>query len=150
MPGPGRPTKYNPALASKICSQIAEGYSLREICDAEEMPDKSTILRWLFEEDKKEFHDQYARAREIQAELMADELTDISDDSRNDWMLRKMGDTEEYVENREAIGRSRLRIDTRKWIAAKLLPKKYGEKLETTHKGDQAAPIFIADTSKSW
>jgi hypothetical protein len=146
----GRPTKFSPELTEKICTQLASGKSLREICEHEEMPAKSTILRWLFEEDKKDFQDQYARAREIQAELLADELCLISDDGHNDWMEKHYGDNTQWVENREAIARSRLRIDTRKWIAAKLLPKKYGEKTETTLKGDPNAPIVISKTAEGW
>src|SRR3546814_8525986 len=48
----------------------------------------------------------------------------------NDWMLRKVGEEEKWVENGEAIRRSQLRIDARKWMAGKLKPKKYGEKLD--------------------
>lgn len=151
MSGLGRPTIYSSELCQQICAKIAEGYSLREICDTEGMPNKSTVLRWLFETDKEEFKDQYARAREIQAELWADELNDIADNSSNDWMERKYADgSSQIVLNSEAVTRSRLRIDTRKWIAAKLLPKKYGEKIEQTHRGDPEAPIVISQAGAKW
>ncbi|MGH7240644.1 MAG: terminase small subunit protein [Candidatus Saccharimonadales bacterium] len=136
----GRPTLFSPKMCQAICSQIAEGRSLREICQGDDFPVKSTVMRWLFEEDKKGFQDQYARAREIQAESMADELLSIADDGANDFMERNGV----QMVDKEALGRSRLRIDTRKWVASKLLPKKYGEKLETTLKGDPTAPLSIS------
>ncbi len=67
--------------------------------------------------------------------LMEDEILAIADDSVNDWVTRKYGDTEVQVPDTEAIQRSRLRIETRKWLMGKLKPKKYGDKLELEHGG---------------
>lgn len=132
----GRPRRYNAELAEDICRQIAEGMSLRQICKQDGMPGISTVVRWLFDEECKEFWAHYARAREIQAELLADELMDIADDSANDYMDRINNDgSKAEVLNAENIQRSRLRIDTRKWVAAKLLPKRYGEKTEVVQTG---------------
>ena len=89
--------------------------------------------------------DQYAKARELQADTIFDEMFDIADDGSNDWMLKKSGDDEIEVLNHEHVQRSRLRIDTRKWALARMAPKKYGEKLETTLKGDEDAPLVIDD-----
>jgi hypothetical protein len=93
------------------------------------MPGKATVFRWLGVHEA--FRDQYARAREAQADTLADEMLDIADDGDNDWMERKGEDGQSlgWRENGEAIGRSKLRLDTRKWIASKLKPKKYGDKL---------------------
>lgn len=103
------------------------------------MPDKATVIRWLSLQPA--FRDQYARAREAQADTLFDEILDIADDGHNDWMLRSYGDDERWVENGEAIRRSVLRIDARKWMAGKLRPKKYGDKLELA--GDPDNPLVI-------
>ena len=125
----GRPSDYSPEIVDLICERIADGVSLREICRTEDMPSKAAVFRWLAAHA--EFRDQYARAREAQADALADELLDIADDGDNDWMERKGEDGQSlgWRENGEAIQRSRLRVDTRKWIASKLKPKKYGDKL---------------------
>jgi hypothetical protein len=137
----GRPSDYTPELAGAICDRLAEGESLRSICDSEGMPNKKTVLRWL--RIHEEFRAQYAQARELQAEGMADEIVDIADDGHNDWMKRNYGDDERWVENGEAIRRSALRIDARKWVAAKLLPKKYGDRVQTEITGSDGGPLQI-------
>jgi hypothetical protein len=129
----GRPTDYSDDIVDAICERLADGESLRSICDAEGMPHKATVFRWLRAHE--EFRDRYARARETQAETLADEIIDIADDGHNDWMKRNFGEDERWVENGEAIRRSALRIDARKWVAAKLLPKKYGDRVQTEHTG---------------
>lgn len=79
-----RPTKFTAALATSICERIAEGESLRTVVN-EKMPAASTICRWLLDDSKKEFLEQYEKARNIQAELMFEELLEIVDDGTNDW-----------------------------------------------------------------
>jgi hypothetical protein len=129
----GRRSDYTPELADTICERIADGQSVREIAAAEDMPAMSTIFRWLSE--RAEFQEQYARAKEAQAEYMADEILHIADDGTNDWMERGSGENKAWVENGEALGRSRLRIDARKWLLGKLQPKKYGDKVAHEHGG---------------
>ncbi len=131
-----RPSDYNELVADQIVERLSEGLSLRQICDAEDMPARSTVLRWV--RDHASFRALYALARELQIDLMADEILDVADDGSNDWMEGRNG---EEVVNGEAIARSRLRVDTRKWLLSKLMPKKYGDKLELA--GDPAAPIVI-------
>ncbi len=123
----GRPSLYTKALAAKICLRLAEGESLRTICADKAMPGISTVMGWLFDGNHDGFSEQYARAREAQAEIRADEITDIADDASGDFTADKDG---KLVANSEHIQRSRLRVDARKWIAAKLLPKRYGDKLD--------------------
>lgn len=144
----GRPTDYTQETADIICERLADGESLRTICDDEDMPARSTVFRWL--SLHKEFSDQYAHAKTVQAEVLADELISIADDGRNDWMERKNEDGENigWRENGEALRRSVLRIDTRKWVAAKLLPKKYGEKIAVGGSKDMD-PIETKDTNAS-
>ena len=108
------------------------------------MPAMSTVIGWLFDGKHEEFEQQYARAREVQAEVLADELTDIADDAAGDFTKDKDGKTTVDHEN---IQRSRLRVDTRKWVASKLLPKRYGDKMQ--HTGDGGGPIRVRpDLSK--
>ena len=80
------------------------------------------------------FFAQYARARDLGLDAIADELFDIADDGQNDWMERHGEGNEGYTVNGEHVSRSRLRVDTRKWYLSKLAPKRYGEKLEVTEK----------------
>ena len=85
-------------------------------------------------EDREGFFAQYARARDVGLDAMADELFDIADDGTNDWMERDGEGNPGYAVNGENVSRSRLRVDTRKWYLSKLAPKRYGEKLEVTEK----------------
>jgi hypothetical protein len=129
----GRPSSYTPEVAAEICRRLAEGESLRAICDAEEMPAASTVIGWALE-NREGFSEHYTLARQIQAHLYVDEMLDIADDGRNDWMERLDADGQGvgWTQNGEALNRSRQRIDTRKWVASKLLPKIYGDKLALT------------------
>lgn len=140
----GRPTKYTEELGKKICKRIAKGDSVRTIIKDKEMPSSSTIFRWLLDEDKKLFWEQYERARNIQAELMFEELLDIADDGSNDWVLREGKEHEEWwQQNGESIQRSRLRVDTRKWYLSKVLPKKFGEKIDMTSGGEKISSVNV-------
>jgi hypothetical protein len=123
-----RPSSFSETIADAICERLALGESLRSICDDAEMPGLSTVFRWLAANP--EFRDQYTRAREAQADTIFDEILDIADDGRNDWMLRAGAeeDCPAWVQNGEAMRRSQLRIDARKWMAGKLRPKVYGDK----------------------
>lgn len=130
----GRPSLYTVELGDQICERIASGESLRAICSEEEFPDKATVFRWLAKDQI--FRDQYARSKEIQAEYFAEELMEIADDGTNDFVERadKKGNVKVVVDQ-ENIQRSKLRVDTRKWIASKLLAKKYGDKLDLNMAG---------------
>ena len=105
----GRPTKYTQELADTICRRIMEGESLRSIVSDDGMPNRSSVHLWLSQ--NKEFSDQYVRAKDNQADTLADDLLFIAD-------------------NAEDINKARLQVDTRKWVASKLKPKKYGDKLD--------------------
>jgi hypothetical protein len=101
------------------------------------MPAKSTVLAWLAEADHHDFRTKYALAREAQADAFFDDMLEIADDGSNDWMEKHDADGGNigWRENGEAIRRSDLRIKTRQWMAAKLQPKKYGEKLDLNVSG---------------
>lgn len=132
----GRPSIFTKALGTTICRRLAEGETLRAICREDEMPTISTVMAWVLDLEKhKEFSEQYTRAREAQAENMFDEILEISDDSSDDHMMIEVGKKDLIVENKEFVQRSRLRVDTRKWYLSKVLPKKFGEKLDLTSAG---------------
>lgn len=123
----GRPTKYTQWIARGICLRMMDGQSLRSICELPQYPARRTVLYWL--SSKEEFLRQYTQAREIQQELLYEEMFEIADDARNDWMIKQSKNGEEYeAPNMENINRSRLRIDTRKWAMERMANKRYGNK----------------------
>lgn len=117
---------YSKKIRGDILERISEGESLRSICSDKGMPAKSAVMRWLTEDP--EFQDQYARAREAQADTLFDEILGIVDGAKP-----------------EDVAAARLRMDARKWMAGKLRPKKYGDKLAIG--GDQDMdPIKTEET----
>lgn len=139
----GRPSDFTAELAAKICEALADGKTLREVCRADDMPSETTVRRWALE-DREGFSAQYARAREIGYQAMADELLEVADDGRNDWMERQGEDDKSaYVLNGEHVQRSRLRVDTRKWLLSKALPKVYGDKVTQEHTGPGGGPVQV-------
>lgn len=122
-------------VKAEILTRIRLGESVRQIGRDENMPSDRTIFHEI--SSNAQFLQQYESAKKDQAEYLGDEMLEIADDGRNDWILREVRGQEIEVQNTEAIQRSRLRIDTRKWLMSKLLPKKYGDKLdiEANHTG---------------
>lgn len=129
----GRPEIYTQELADRVCEKIAEGYSMRTVCAPDDMPGLTTVFKWLRTND--EFAKQYARATEERTEAMSEDILDIADDGSNDLMTIQKGKEIYTVENKEVTNRSRLRVDTRKWLMAKMKPKKYGDKLDVMSDG---------------
>ena len=126
----GRPTTYSQETADKICELIARGMSLRAICASADMPAGGTVHRWLAEHQ--DFQEQYARAREEQADYFAEEIIEIADS----------------VEAESAsVAKAKLQIDARKWAASKIAPKKYGDKVEQQITGNLAiqADVKLSD-----
>jgi hypothetical protein len=137
----GRPEIWSQELADAVCFKIAHGYSLRTVCKDEDLPGMTTIFKWLRE--REDFAKQYARATEERTEALAEDILDIADDGSNDFMTIQKGDMTYEVENKEVTNRSRLRVDTRKWLMSKMKPKKYGEKLDLTSDGKALpSPIY--------
>lgn len=126
----GRPSVYTPELADEICTRLANGESLRAICASDRddfIPAMGTILRWVVENP--EFQEQYAKAREVQAETLADDIVTIADGN-------PMADPDAV-----GVARDRLRVDARKWVASKLLPKKYGDRVQQEHSGEMSFTV---------
>jgi len=136
-------SSFTPEMAARICERISDGESLRAILADDGMPASSTVFKWLSENAA--FSEQYARAREAQADAVFDEILTIADDGRNDWMERENADGENigWAINGEAVRRSQLRIDARKWMAGKLRPKKYGDKVDVEHTGQLEINVTI-------
>jgi hypothetical protein len=126
----GRPTLFSKEWAERFCELLAQGQSVRQICSQPDQPHKSQVYRWLDEND--DFRDQYARAREEQADKLFREIIEIADDKSGDCITTSDG---KPIVDHENIQRSRLRVDARKWAAAKLAPKKYGDRVEHDVKG---------------
>lgn len=141
-------SKYTPELAKEICDRLETGETLRSVCRSEGMPSKQAVLRW--RDQVPDFGDQYARARELGYKSMAEEILDIADDGQNDWMERETRAGNITVVNEECVKRSQLRVDTRKWLLSKCLPKIYGDKLSVDAKheaGDDFKAMLQAISS---
>ena len=130
----GRPTIYSVEVADAICERIADGESLRAICKDEDKPSKSTVFRWL--KANEEFRDQYARAKVEMADSLFDDMLAIADGTDKD----KDEDGKVDVDH---INRQRIRIETRKWMAGKLKPKVYGDRIDHTSSDGSMRPSII-------
>ena len=99
-------------IIERICEMLAAGQSMAQICRRKDMPAESTVYKWLAEGGA--FSERYARAREQQADLYADEIIEIADACEPE---------------AAAVAKAKARIDARKWLAARLAPKKYGDRV---------------------
>lgn len=106
---------------------MGEGESLRSITRDPAMPGMATVFRWLGDDRYASFREQYEKARVAGLEMMADEIMEISD--------APVGSTQTGATDSGAVQKQRLQVDTRKWLLSKLLPKKYGEKVDLNHQG---------------
>lgn len=136
-----RQSTFSPELAELICEKLSFGQSLVSICNADDMPSRTTVANWLVKaengnEEYKPFLDSYVRAREAQADSIFDECLQIADESGADAVVDK--ETGQIRVDGEVIARAKLRIETRMRMAGKLKPKKYGDKIafegEVKHK----------------
>lgn len=140
----GRPSDFSPEIANEICERLAKGESLRSITGADRddfMPSETTVRRWLAgnEDWNEQFRRQYAHAREAQADHYAEEIIDIAD-GVDQWRPTDADMASAVVRDPQ---RDRLRIDARKWVASKLAPKKYGEKVALTGGSEDDAPLQV-------
>lgn len=128
----GPPSTYTQAAADLLCDRIATSRkSIRAICAEEDgLPSPDTVRRWMLANEP--FQAQYARAKSLQMEMLEDEILEISDESSHDTIMREDGGEQP---DSEWIARSKLRVDTRKWLMSKLSPKKYGDKLDLNQSG---------------
>jgi hypothetical protein len=115
---PGRPSSFSPALADDLCDAIANGTPLHRWCaetgpNGQKRPSTSSVLRWLSAEGAEYdgFRRQYARAREMLADRLADECVEIADQAFDS----------------DTASAARVKTAARQWYAAKLKPKVYGD-----------------------
>ena len=121
----GRPSVYSEALVERICMLIAEGQSLRAICQEDGVPELMTINRWLGDGKHEDFVSKYARAREMQADAMDDKILQIANG-----VLAKRIDP----------NAARVAIAAFQWRAEKLKPKVYGARKAFEVSGDDTKP----------
>jgi hypothetical protein len=140
---PGRPLEYTQEMGDHICELVSStGHGLTKLCKLNpELPSKETIRRWRYRVPS--FRVQYAQAKLTQADILAEECLDIADEDYGDTKINPVSGEE--VCNTEFIARSRLRIDTRKWLAAKLLPRQYGQAAEEDKQNDKSIVVTIVD-----
>ena len=143
----GRPSNYNKKIADRICELVAtHPIGLKRLCiKFPDIPRECTITEWRNKHPK--FAVQYTQAKKTQVELFVDELVDIADDTTQDSIVNDEG---KAVFNSEFVARSRIRIDTRKWLASKLAPKLYGDKqqIETLNADNDKLKEDIAELQK--
>jgi len=123
----GRPSDYSLDLAATICARLSAGEPLVKICRDEDMPVSSTVYLWLIKHS--DFSEMYVRARDEQADTLADQIIDIADDRPE-------------VMDSVVVAHQRLRVDARKWVASKLKPKKYGDFSRAEHTGADGVPLI--------
>jgi len=130
------------SVLDDICLRTIEGESMRAICRDPKMPSRQRLAKELVENS--EFAIRYTRARELLYAGWADEILDIADDGTTDYITKIGRNGHEYqAVDQEHIQRSRLRVDSRKWLLSKLLPKLYGDKVEHEHGGEVAHKVDI-------
>ena len=123
----GRPSIFTQKIADEICDRISKGESLRSITSDEEsgwLPGQTTVYRWLDSDET--FRKQYARAMELRAEFKFEQAWTIANEATP-----------------ETVAVARLKVDTVKWMAGKLAPKKYGEKIAHVGGDDDDKPIRV-------
>jgi hypothetical protein len=141
----GRPSEFSKETVALICERMSEGEGLRKICSDLEMPDRGTVLRWL--DKHEEFRHQYARARESMMDYYAEEILEIAWDGSGDSYVDGDGRTRT---DHEVVARSRLKVDTLKWLMSKLAPRRYGDKLTTEVTGPGGGPQVIQRVIIGW
>ena len=136
----GTPQPYSEDTAKEICLRIMRGGSLKAICRDDFMPPNWQVHEWL--SGKPDFADRYARACEVRADTIFDDILEIADDNQQDIVLNPDG-TERL--NTDHVQRAKLRIDARKWALAKMQPKKYGDKVDHNLTGNLTVNIATPD-----
>jgi len=132
----GRPSKYNEQIADEICAGLAMGKPLPKIVEAKHMPSAVSVYAWL--RIYPEFLKRYETARQDGAHTYAYQIAEIIDEEPSYVMDEKGNERIDPA----SIAHKRLRMDGRKWLAAKYLPKAYGERLQ--HEGvEDGAPIKV-------
>ncbi len=137
--GIGRPSTYREATAELICARLADGETLTSICKTPGMPSRQCVHQWRMRIPA--FNDLYARAREIGMEAMSDDVLTIADDDSGDV-------NPDGTPNSANVQRSRLMVDTRKFLMGKLAPKVYGDRQTVEHTGTVEHAVTLSDRER--
>lgn len=137
---PGRPSSFTQEVGDRICELMANGDSLRDICSLDNMPNRSTVARWLAA--NAQFRDQYAHACEMRQEELFDQIIDIADTPQIGTKSVSKASGIEISEG-DMIEHRRLQVEARKWALGKMAPKKYGDKQTTELTGADGGPIQV-------
>jgi hypothetical protein len=123
----GVPLTYTEELGEEICLVVAtNGKGLEELCRRNKhWPNPNTIYEWRIK--VKEFGEKYMKAKSLQVECLVEQVLDISDDRSSDSFINDEG---KVVRDNVSVNRARLQVDTRKWFAARLAPKLYGDRIQ--------------------
>ena len=142
----GRPTMFSDSLAAFICGEIASGKTLTAICKTPGLPVAATVNRW--RRENSQFSADYATARIDQMDSFGDEIIDISDDSSMDTVTKRDPKGREFEAiDHENIQRSRLMVDTRKWLMSKIGPV-YADKVDHKHSGEVVHTVELSDRER--
>lgn len=151
--GAGRPTTYTEELTAEILSRLAGGESMNAICKEDDMPSRQTVFLWL--RTYPDFMNMYVIAKEEAADVYAEDIVDIADNEVTQPLidpetkmpvLDKRGHVVRVKDN-VSVNHARLRIDARKWVASKLKPKKYGDRVAQEITGKDGGPIEYSSIS---
>ena len=136
--------KYDPDTKAEICnsiiSSLEDGKGLATVCRELDFP-RVTFLDWVDADSG--LADRYARARARAADVIFEEILGLADDGIADTSIDP--ETGREIVDHDHIQRSKLRVDARKWVLAKMLPKKYGDKIDiaNTHAAPDGGPVQI-------
>jgi hypothetical protein len=122
-----------------VLNEIAGGKSLVKVCEMDGMPNRTAFLRKVASDSK--IQALYAEAMSARADKYAEETIDIADDGRNDTYEDDNGNTRTDM---DVVSRSKLRVAARQWYAAKIAPKKYGDKVTQELTGPNGGPVEFA------
>jgi len=144
----GRPSDYTTELGEEICLLMAEGMSALKISKIAGMPSYRSIMRWLNKHE--DFRHNYMRAREARADFLAEEALEIIDDKSQDILDIPEGGDTRLITNSAAVQRAKLQFEGRKWAAAQMAPKKWGQQniVNTLQGADGKAPVFVVEIVK--
>lgn len=121
--------------AELILKRLADGESLNAICKDADMPAESTVRSWALK-DVEGFAAKYAHAREIGYDRLGEEILQIADTPQLGEIRTTKADGGEEVKYADMIEHRRLQVDARKWMLSKMLPKRYGDKIDHNVTGD--------------
>lgn len=131
---------FSREVFDSICEKLAEGRSLRSICREDDMPSIGTFLRRV--DEQPELAEHYARARALCIDALAEDILDIADTPQMGQKSVSKATGLEITEG-DMIEHRRLQVDARKWLLAKMAPKKYGDKVEQTIQGPGGSAVQI-------